>query len=284
MNRILEFYGESTRTSQETDWLGLAMAEHCPFLTRKCIKIRKSQPEKTIGTCTVEHGREHSGVIICPHRLLERNQIFTDCLHLLTLHEPGNTLHIVPEISIPGGNVDYFLVSARGKQVKDFVGLELQTLDTTGTLWPERQKFLREQGFLTSDDSNLEQTFGMNWKMTAKTILVQLHHKVETFESIHKHLVLVLQDHLLAYMKRAFDFAHVEPPKIGNSMQLHSYGLTYEPTGRYTLNLQERFSTDARGVAKSLGLQQRANIELDTIVNMLESKLSDKTILSFQRS
>jgi len=284
MNRVLEFYGESTRTSQQANWLQIAAAEQCPFLTRKCIKIRKSQPDKTIGTCTVEYGRERIGVIICPHRLLERNQIFTDCLHLLTLHEPGNTLHIVPEISIPGGNVDYFLVSARGKQVKDFVGIELQTLDTTGTLWPERQRFLREQGISSGEAGGVDGSFGMNWKMTAKTILVQLHHKVETFESIHKHLVLVLQDHLLTYMKHAFDFGHLEAPKIGNSMQLHSYGLTYDSNGRYNLNLQERFSTNARGVAKSLGLQQKANIELETILNLLESKLSDQTILSFQRS
>lgn len=283
MNRILEFYGQSTRTSQEIGWLPIALTEHCPFLARKCIKIRKSQPDKTIGTCTVEYGRERMGVVICPHRLLERNQIFTDCLHLLTLHEPGNALHIVQEISIPGGNVDYFLVSARGKQVKDFVGIELQTLDTTGSLWPERQNFLREQRMLGNDEDVVVGSFGMNWKMTAKTILVQLHHKVETFESIHKHLVLVLQDHLLNYMKRAFDFGHLEAPKIGNSMQLHSYALAHDANGRYTLNLHERFSTDARGVAKSLGLQQRANIELETIINLLESKLSDNTILPFQR-
>lgn len=43
----------------------------------------------------------------------------------------------------------------------------------------------------------------MNWKMTAKTILVQLHHKIDTFESISKHLVLVVQDYLLDYMKRS---------------------------------------------------------------------------------
>jgi hypothetical protein len=43
----------------------------------------------------------------------------------------------------------------------------------------------------------------MNWKMTAKTILVQMHHKVETFEHINKKMVLVIQDVLLRlYEKR----------------------------------------------------------------------------------
>ncbi len=84
----------------------------------------------------------HNGGIGLEKNYKDCRQIFIDCLHLLTLHEPGNELHIVPEISIPGGNVDYFLVSVRNKEIKDFVGIELQTLDTTGTIWPERQRFV----------------------------------------------------------------------------------------------------------------------------------------------
>jgi hypothetical protein len=59
-----------------------------------------------IGTCTVAYGKNNDHVIICPYRLVENNQIFLDCIHLLTQHEPGNELHIVPEISIPGGSID----------------------------------------------------------------------------------------------------------------------------------------------------------------------------------
>jgi transposase len=40
-------------------------------------------------------------IIICPFRLLERSQIFIDCIHLLTLHQPGNELRVVPEIAQP---------------------------------------------------------------------------------------------------------------------------------------------------------------------------------------
>jgi hypothetical protein len=95
----------------------------------------QSQPEIAIGTCSVGYSDYSQGIIICPHRLLERQQVFVDCLHLLTRHEPGNELHIVPEVSIPGGSVDYVLVSARERKVADFVGIELQTLDTTGSVW-----------------------------------------------------------------------------------------------------------------------------------------------------
>ena len=201
MNKIVDLYGLPTETQR--DWNKIAESQTCPFLKRKCIKARKSEPDTTIGTCTVLYGKKPEPIIICPHRLLERRQIFTDCLHLLTLHEPGNELHIVSEIGIPGGNVDYFLVSRKRDRVIDFVGIELQTLDTTGTVWPERQRFLKSQGLsVKPKDAQSTKKFGMNWKMNAKTILVQLHHKVQTFETINKRFVLVIQDQFMNYMQR----------------------------------------------------------------------------------
>lgn len=53
------------------------------------------------------HGKANKPIMICPRRLLERRQVFTDCLHLLTTHEPGNELHVVPEVTVPGGSVDF---------------------------------------------------------------------------------------------------------------------------------------------------------------------------------
>jgi hypothetical protein len=188
MSKVTELFGLSTSVKQ--DWKRVVEKRWCPFLDRLCLKNRKSIPETLIGTCTVNYGKEKRPIIICPHRLLERRQIFTDCIHLLTLHEPGNEFHIVPEVSIPGGSVDYFLASVHRHKVKDFVGIELQTLDTTGIVWYDRQRFLQEMKVpVAKEDVNNPDSFGMNWKMTAKTILVQLHHKVDTFEGINKHLV-----------------------------------------------------------------------------------------------
>lgn len=142
---IIELFGQSA-ANQTLDWKSIVERQWCPYLDRKCIKVRKSRPEVSIGTCSVLHGRAKRPIVICPFRLLERRQVFTDCLHLLTVHEPGNELHIVSEVSIPGGSVDYFLASVRSGRAKDFVGVELQTLDTTGTVWPARRKFLQNAG------------------------------------------------------------------------------------------------------------------------------------------
>ena len=141
MGKIAELFAEST-LNKGVKWNKSVEKQYCPYIAKKCVKVRKSEPSISIGTCTVAYGKENANVIICPHRLIENNQIFLDCIHLLSLHEPGNELHILPEISIPGGSVDYVLASVKNGNVKDFVGIELQTLDTTGSVWGYRQSFL----------------------------------------------------------------------------------------------------------------------------------------------
>lgn len=279
MSKVVELFGQSVAKSG-VNWQEVVTGQQCVYLNKKCYKIRKSDPDTAIGSCTVLYGRELEPVIICPTRLIERRQIFTDCFHLLTTHEPGNELHIVSEVSIPGGSVDYFVVSAKDGKVKDFVGIELQTLDTTGTVWPERQRLLKELGVPRGDDGeDSKKSFGMNWKMTAKTILVQMHHKIHTFEHVNKKLVLVVQDKLLNYMSREFKFDHLRnPASIGDSMHFHSYQMNVQTDKSYKLTMQSRLSTDTDGIGLCLGLQAEARVELELIVQALQAKISASTL------
>jgi len=277
MSNLIELFGQSTADKAQ-DWKSIVVRQWCPYLDRKCIKVRKSQPDISIGSCSVLYGRGKRPIIICPYRLLERRQVFTDCLHLLTVHEPGNELHIVTEVSIPGGSVDYFLASVRDGKVKDFVGVELQTLDTTGTVWPARQKYLQDVGVnFVREGAESYKTYGMNWKMTAKTILIQLHHKVQTFEAINKHLVLVIQDFLLDYLRKEFQFSHLTDARNGDPMHLHAYSMSPQKNLAYRLNLTSRLSTDSEGIAVCLGLQAETKVELGKIIEQIESRISKDT-------
>ena len=280
MTAIAELFAQRTDSGKTAYWRKIVNRQYCPYLDRKCLKIRKSVPEVSIGTCSVFAGKDKVPIIICPHRLLERQRIFTDCLHLLTLHQPGNDLHVVSEITVPGGTVDYFVLSAREGRVIDFVGVELQTLDMIGIVWPARQRFLRSIGIsVDEEEASSEKTFGMNWKMTAKTTLVQLHHKVETFEFLGKHLVLVMQDVLLAYMRRVFSFQHIDEVRLGDPMHFHAYGSTVHQCG-LRLSLTQRVSTDTAGISRSLGLQAESKVEMQDILEQLQAKISSKTLLS----
>lgn len=272
VSKVRELFGQYC--SEDANIESVLENQLCPYNNKKCFKTRKSDSETSIGTCTVNY--QNKDIIICPNRLTEKSQIFVDCLHLLTLHEPGNELYIIPEVTIPGGHVDFFLVSAKNKEVKDFVGIELQTMDTTGTVWPERQRLLDEHGiYVPKDDINNKKPFGMNWKMTAKTILVQMHHKAQTFENLNKHLVLIIQKPLYEYMRKEFSFSHIQGVRVGDAVHFHSYDVVEEDNGLH-LALDTRVSTDTNGVAECLGLNAEANVELKDIIALLESKLLDE--------
>lgn len=218
--------------------------------------------------------------MICPMRLLERSQVFTDCIHLLKQHEPGNELRVIPELAVPGGSVDYCLVSVRDGKPRDFVGIELQTLDTTGSVWLERQRFVHDRGVhIERRRAASTGLFGMNWKMSSKTILVQLNHKILTFESVFKRLVLVVQDCLISYMRKEFAFDHIKAQRDGDSMQIHAYDLRKTDAG-FALVMKERWSTDAAGIARCLGLQVDATVELKTLLQQLEQKLPRSMLLT----
>lgn len=126
------------------------------------------------------------------------------------------------------------------------------------------------------------QPYGMNWKMTAKTILIQLHHKIQTFEGIGKRLVLVLQDHFLNYLISNFSFEHVKcDARLQDSMQFHVYELMQHKQ-EYRINLVSRLSTDASGLATCLGMKAEPKLALIELQRILENKITDRTLLSIQ--
>jgi hypothetical protein len=79
-------------------------------------------------------------------------------------------------------------------------------------------------------------------------------------------------------MRREFSFAHLQAASLGDPMHFHAYRLDPDKD-EYTLRLVERVSTDTAGIAACLGLQAQAKVELQVIVEMLEDKLSDQTLM-----
>ena len=273
---VVELFGFST--CEVADWPTIVSQRACRFENKPCYKTRKSDSSTAIGTCTVRIGKDGLPLIICPKRLLEGGKVFADCIHLLSRHQPGNQLHLVSEVSIPGGSVDYFLVSEYKGRPIDFVGVEFQTMDTTGTVWPARQKFLRSVGMVAPVPSaDAGKSYGVNWKMTAKTILVQLHHKAETFEAIGRNLVLVVQVPFMDYMSREFNFGHLTNPSVPNdAMHFHAYDAVESGTGM-SLEFHSRLSTSSAGISQALNLNVTRIVEEATIFKALAAKMSNHT-------
>lgn len=276
--RPLELYA---RTPEEgltsADWRKIIADQHCPYLKRRCAKTRKSGPSITIGTCTV--GNRGAPVVICPHRFLEQGKIFWDTISLLQQHQRGSSIHVVPNITVPGGNIDYFVASVQRSQVVDYLGLEIQTLDTTGTVWPVRQKLIRDLLETPEELAKDDRSYSMNWKMTAKTILMQLHHKAEMLELLGKKLVLVIQDVFYKYTVRVFSTASLTPADPSDPVHFHVYSMNQAGDGTFSLDLSTRQSTTTTGVQQMLGRARDAEVAEEDLIHSIQSKINVATLL-----
>ena len=74
MSRVRELFAFSVERD-DIKWKSLIKSQHCRFSGKRCFKVRKSQADVSIGTCTVQYGADNKDVIICPNRLLERKQM-----------------------------------------------------------------------------------------------------------------------------------------------------------------------------------------------------------------
>lgn len=265
-NQPVEFYGK--RVTEETmgEFPSLFASQQCPFLKKRCVKQRKSDPSQTIGACTVSF--QGGPLVICPHRFIAGNQIFRDCISLLHPPEEEVQYFAVPEITVPGGNVDYFLVATNALQgILDYVAIEIQSLDTTssGHIWAARQDVLA--GKLAGS-----YPYGINWRMSAKTILVQMLHKAVTFEPLGKKLVLVIQTPFFAYLSNEFTTQHLRDAHAEDTVHFHIYeavlvGLELQ------LVLHARKSTTVQGVEQMLSRGRDSGILDEEIVPRIVAKM-----------
>jgi Restriction endonuclease NotI len=237
--RPLELYG--MRTSLPAP---VPDTDQCPFRGAKCVKQRKSDSSKTIGTCIV--GADGKPQLICPFRMRETNQVFIDVTYLLT----GDIAEVmvIPEIKLGQlGNVDFLVVGLdHTGNVVDFLGLELQTNDTTGSgpLYDARNDFFA--GVLKPSYK-----YGLNWKMTAKLVLKQTLDKSAVFMSWQKRYVWAMQDTLLDRMRGYADmsgFSQANPAR--HEVFFHAYEVI-PGEHRYQLRLKERVGADLEGVAQA---------------------------------
>lgn len=57
MSKVLELFGHSAG-SKIADWPKVVAEQHCPFINKRCYKVRKSDPGISIGSCTVMYSKE----------------------------------------------------------------------------------------------------------------------------------------------------------------------------------------------------------------------------------
>ena len=82
-------------------------------------------------------------------------------------------------------------------------------------------------------------------------------------------------------MPQPLCIAPVLAARLGDPMHFHSYSLRKEDEA-LKLELVGQHSTDSAGIAKCLELRSEAKVELEDSLKQLESKITDKTLMSIE--
>lgn len=195
-SRIIEFFGYAPTDKSQEARQARASTE-CPFLGAKCVKTLSNGDIS--GVCTLKP-MTSGPVICCPYRLYADDyRILSDVAKVAFEGDvelfPGNEARaatVCPgkikvavfgkrwgkELRLPnrGKSGGYFVdwVLARlddNGDLKDFVAIEVQSIDTTGNYQEERRAYLNDE---TPPRAS---TAGFNWENVNKRILPQLIYK-----------------------------------------------------------------------------------------------------------
>lgn len=195
-SRIIEFFGYAPTDKSQKARQARANSE-CPFLGAKCVKTLSNGDIS--GVCTLKPITT-GPVICCPYRLYADDyrilsdvakvafegdvQLFRGNEARAAAVSPGKIKVAVfgkrwgKELRLPnrgksgGYFVDWVLARLDDKgDLKDFVAIEVQSIDTTGNYQDERRAYLNNEIPIKAS------TAGFNWENVNKRILPQLIYK-----------------------------------------------------------------------------------------------------------
>ncbi len=190
--RLVEFFGYRPEDSSEAA-KAARKDQMCPFAGSTCIKRFKSGTIS--GACSVKLTNS-SPVICCPVRMYaEGHKVLQDvaeasfgaaarlCRKPSDMVGDGNDVHVFgkkwgKELRLPnrgkGGGyfVDWILALVDAdKRLKEFVAVEVQTMDTTGSYESEVNAYYRGEHPASGSKA------GINWENVSKRILPQIIYK-----------------------------------------------------------------------------------------------------------
>lgn len=251
-----EFYGypwfndnPGAKESRENEW--------CPYQDTRCTKRRKSNNDITIGTCSVGYrGRgqdEYRAHVICPDRFRTQN-VFDPVEDLFV---DAGEYFLVPEVSLLGTSIDFVAGKIVDGEVSEFAGIEIQSIDSTGSIWDHKVAYENDE-----DMDKVDRTYGMNWAMSiTKTMMQQAFKKGQAFREWNENLIFLLQDVSLDYLRGNANTSRLQPVEKDDPVHFYSYSFTYDySTEQYEWSLSEKLSTSLEGVSQMMDASEEQKI------------------------
>lgn len=181
----------------------------CPFKNSICSK-RNHRSDAPFPVCSIfrrdRKTNTLSPVVICPRRLYAAdiyNDVMAHCWPYAVA--PANPI-IVHEIKMGKvGNVDMVIADLSGDRqaVQNFVSIELQAVDTTGSYEPAYSSIV------LNTPLDKRPTYSFNYKNVQKRLITQLINKGFFHHQWGAKLIAVVQDVIYENIKESINFSEV---------------------------------------------------------------------------
>ncbi len=177
----------------------------CPFTEKDCTKRTAADKHAPYPVCTVYKSRRppfdsSSLICVCPKRFHEAN-FLEDVLAHCWVGPPPAAPQIAREVKMEGfGNVDFVIAEEVDGEVKQFLSVELQAIDITGTVRPAYEALIAGQALEEKISS------GLNWDNVYKRYITQLIRKGYFHHHWNTRIVAVIQDQVYKYIKNKYKF------------------------------------------------------------------------------
>jgi hypothetical protein len=181
----------------------------CPFINSQCTK-RSQKLSGPYPICSVFHGKDNNRKLmcICPKRFFQtdfKQKVIDVCW---PGDRPQNPI-IVHEIKMENfGNVDFVIadVDEEKNHVRQFISVELQAVDITGSVEPVYQAIINSEKIM---DKNF--SYGINWENVRKRYITQLINKGFFHHHWQSKVIAVIQLTLYNNLRAKIRFDELEP-------------------------------------------------------------------------
>ena len=180
----------------------------CPYIGTTCTK-RSTSLSEPYPICSIF--KKDKQICVCPKRFYQVN-FLRDVVHHCWPGEKPKSIKVVREVKMKGfGNVDFVIADILDSgQVGQFLSVELQAIDITGTVMDAYQAWRND----TSLDR--KKSFGLNWSNVYKRYITQLIRKGYFHHHWGTKIVAVMQDVVYEYIRESADFMRSKDVKDKN--------------------------------------------------------------------
>lgn len=216
-----------------------ANAEYqCPFINSLCIKL-SHKLEGPYPVCTLHRRRKRRGLLpelvcVCPKRFFQADLI-NDVIKNCWRGDPPTNPQLAHEIKMATfGKVDFVIadIDQTTGEVGQFVSVEIQAVDITGTYEPAYSAIINREAEVTE-----KYTYGFNWANVRKRFISQLVTKGFYHHHWQSRIVAVLQTTLYDEIRKYIPFAESSLNESNIIFMLYEYKLHPE-AGEHAIKLE----------------------------------------------